>query len=329
MRSFRSVVVSMLCVLALGCGLPPPGHTRAVEAATTSVGKPLTTCVVATPEGVIGMAAHRDGVVFIKPSTANGNPSVRAERSLGIGCELTAQPSAPVALESLLDVDDRGNLYGFPAEGQVGEVSTMLPDEYPGSMVAKVDAAGKVTKLVAAGRGIWSFGVSPEGGSMWMTACGPTGVLSTADATQTMPPPETLWAQYPSVLTNDATFWSLGYGTCNRGEARTPDCGFPLVRTTLEGSQEVAATIVDFGAGYEESMLARCGTDVCGVFKSAVIVWDDAGKPIRTILLSEIASPSESIAQVSGNQHGVYVLLEGAAGARIVFVPAQREGHTR
>ncbi len=309
----RLFLFTFLLVLS-GCDAPAvAGHNRGAQ--------PLTTCEVQAPAGVTGLVAHRDGVVFQRSSTPSG---LLLDRASGVGCELSVGEGAPIAVSELLDVDDQGNIFAFPAEGRQGEISTMLPGERRNSMVAKVDSSGQVTRLLGAGRGIWSFGVSPEGGSLWMTACGPNGIFTMAGMEPAMKPPETLWEQRPSVLTGNGTFWSVGLRTCLPAAAMSPDCGLALVRSTAEGSRELGITVVDFGSGLEEASLARCGADVCGVYGSAVIVWDDEGKVLRTIVLGDLsATPSEKIAHVSGNQHGVYVLLHGEAGSRIVFVPVR------
>jgi hypothetical protein len=323
-QALKTLLGVMASCLSVGCGAPAgPLDAPADEPKGTAEVAPA--CVVPAPEGVSALVAHRDGVVFAVPSPTRRDPGLVVRRWRGAGCDLAADGSAPVAAGSLLDADDLGNLYVFPAEAHArGVISTMLPDEYPESMVAKVDAAGNVSKLLAAGRGIWDFGVSPEGGALWVTACGPTGIFSMTDdgvEQAAMTPPETLWQQMPSALTTDRTFWSVGVRTCVPPEAVTPACGFALVRSTPEGSREVGTTVVDLGAGFERATLARCGADVCGVFASAVIVWDDEGKALRTIRVSDLdAAPSERIAQVTGNQHGVYLLLRGDAGARVVFV---------
>lgn len=137
-------------------------------------------------------------------------------------------------------------------------------------------------------------------------------------------PPGTLWEQEPSVLADGQTFWSVGVGRCLDGDALTPECGHAPVRTTPVGSEEVAATIVDLGAGFERATLARCGANVCGLFASGVIVWGVDGEVLRTIMPADaLALPGETIAQVSGNDLGVYVLLRGEGDARVVFVPIE------
>jgi hypothetical protein len=136
-----------------------------------------------------------------------------------------------------------------------------------------------------------------------------------------MTPPPTLWQQMPSVLTDDRTFWSVGYRTCDPSSALTDACGFALVRATPEGNEEVGATVIDFGAGFEQGSLSRCGSSVCGVFTSAVVVWDRDGNILEEISRQDIAAlPSERIAMASGNHRGVYVLLQTEATVRVVFV---------
>ncbi len=284
---------------------------------------PARSCVVPVPTGVVSLGASADGLAFaVTADGADGSPLL-VYRAHGEGCELAADERAPVAVSELLDVDDLGNLYVFPAEpGSTGATSTMLPDETPGGMVASVDLDGRVTKLLSAGRGIWAFGVAPAGDALWVTACGPTGIFASADMTPTLPPPDTLWEQLPSVLTDEQTFWSVAAGTCDDAEPVHPGCGHALVRTTPAGSEALAPTIVDLGAGFEQAELARCGAHVCGVVSQGLLVWDHDGAVLRTISASDtLARPDERIAQVSGNHHGVYVLLQSEHATRVVFVP--------
>lgn len=289
---------------------------RDIAAAT-----PRASCVVAAPAGVVTLAAGAAGVAV---AVADTDDSVLVHRMRGEGCELVAD-GALVAAGELLDVDDLGNLYVFPAEAATPDVvSTMLPDEYPGSMVARVGRDDGVAKLLPAGRGIWSFGVTPAGDGLWVSACGPNGIfliegLAVAEA---MPAPDTLWEQMPSVLTDQRTFWSVGVRTCDPGQGLTPACGYALVRTTPAGSEDLATTIVDFGAGFEQAKLARCGAHVCGVVAGGVTVWDGTGRVVRELSRTDaLGSPGEVIVQASGAAGGVYVLLGGEAGGRVVFVP--------
>lgn len=283
------------------------------------------TCVVAAPAGVASIVASAGGLVFAVASAEGDQSPLLLLRAHGEGCDLVADDGPAIAAEALLDVDDLGNIYVFPAEAQSSTaISTMLPGEHTGSMVAKVDAGNHVSKLLPANRGIWSFGVSPEGDALWVTACGPSGIFAiTGDETSaSMTAPETLWEQLPSVLTDERTFWSVGYRTCDYSVPLTPACGHALVRTTPAGSEEVASTIVDLGHGFQQATLSRCGSRVCGLFASGLIVWDAEGEVLRTITPADaLALPGERIAQVSGNDHGVYVLLRGERDARVVFVP--------
>lgn len=287
----------------------------------------LTSCVVPAPAGVSALVASEQGVVFAVRASASGDTTLLLHRAHGAGCDLEFDEDAPIAASSLLDLDDTGNIYVYPAEAPApGVVSTMLPEFSHGRQgtVARVDAAGRVMLVMAAGRGIWSFGVEPGGDALWVTACGPTGVFSRADEgllPSFTPPPG--WDQAPAVLTDPRTLWSVGDRSCGPVAAITPDCGYPLVRTTAGGSEEVGTTIVDLGAGFEKAALARCGANVCGVFASAIIIWDDEGNELQTILAGPdlAALSSEHIVQVSGNSLGVYALLDGDAGPRAVFLP--------
>ena len=282
---------------------------------------PRRSCVVAAPAGVVSLVAGAAGVAF----AVEDDGAVLVHRMRGEGCALVAD-GALVAAGELLDVDDAGNLYVFPAGATSPDVvSTMLPDEYPGSMVARVGLDDSVSKLLDAGRGIWEFGVTPAGDGLWASACGPSGIFSVkGDAVEAaMAAPDTLWGQMPSVLADLRTFWSVGVRTCDPGDALTPECGYALVRTTPAGSEDVATTVVDFGAGFEQAILSRCGAHVCGTVAGGVTVWDRAGRVVRTITLADALGVSgEGFVQATGAAGGVYVLLRGDGGGRVVFVPA-------
>jgi len=279
-------------------------------------------CVVAAGEGVTTIVATANGVVM----GAGDDSGFVLRRFEGEGCALAPTDDAPIAASGLLDADDAGNLYVRPAaSADPTIVSTNPEDAVPFGTVVKVDREGHVSNLVTAGRGIWDFGVSPTGETLWMTACGPTGIFS-PDAiglTDAMTPPDTLWAQRPSVLTDDATFWSVGYRTCEPGTPMSEACGYALTRTSSEVSEEVGTTLVDFGSGIEEGDLARCGSRVCGAFASGIVVWTADGAVRATLDADDLgALPTEQIGRVTGNDAGVYVLLLGDEGSRVVFVVA-------
>ncbi len=290
-----------------------------------SASEPRSRCVVTTPGEVVAIAASDAGVAIAVVEGTDGDEPLVIHRAHGADCAL-AWDDAPLAAAALLDFDDDGDVYLFPAETRDADVlSTLLPEFFAGldSTIARVDTDDAIAEVVSAGRGIWSFGVSPSGDALWMTACGPTGIFTLDDdeLTPTMPPPSTLWQQQPSVLTDDETFWSIGTGTCGTAPS-SPACGFALVRTTATGSTEVGPTILDVGAGLEAARLARCGASVCGVLSRAIVRWDDDGHIERTISASDLgARTAERVLQVAGNHHGVYALLGDDAGTRVLFVP--------
>jgi hypothetical protein len=289
-------------------------------------------CVVAAPSNVSSLVATEHGVVFAVPTAEMNAPSFLLQRTLGKGCNLSADGQKPIAAAALLDADDKGNVYVFPAQSNdPGVVITMLPEFFEAwaSTAAKVDTANNISEVVYAGRGIWSFGVTQEGTSLWVTACGPTGIFSITESglKASLTPPDSLWEQMPSVLTDDQTFWSVGVRTCGVGGTMTPDCGFALVRTTNDGSKDIGTTLIDVGNGFEQTTLARCGDFVCGVLDSAVVVWDAEGKVSHTIKLGDVgALPTERIVMASGNRDGVYLLLRGDVGTRVVFVSTATAG---
>jgi hypothetical protein len=275
---------------------------------------------------VVLLSAAERGVAF----TVAGRAGSTVQRTRGAGCDLVPE-GAPVA-GGLLDVDDAGNVYVLAAEAQSpGVLSTLPPGAFPADKAVKVSLSGEVSELISAPRGMWGFGVAPAGDALWVSACGPNGIFAvTADGVaEGMSPPQTLWEQRASALTDARTFWSVGPRTCGVTETVTPACGFALVRATPEGAEEVGTTLFDDGEGYMESALARCGGRVCGVLPQAVAVWDGEGELVRRLALADVgALPSERIVHVSGNRSGVYVLLRGERGeldTRVVFVPLPAE----
>jgi hypothetical protein len=300
------------------CGASAPALPTATEEGPPQAGL---ACEVEASEGVTAIRASEHGVAF----AAASDDGLRVWRLQGSGCALSPDGTQPVAASALLDLDDAGNLYVFPApSAEAGVVSTWLEDGGADGVVERVDTSGHVAPVVHAGRGIWAFGVAPAGDSFWVSACGTTGIFTghEPDLTPALTPPDTLWGSMPSVLTEAHTLWSVGYRTCSPPETASPSCGFALTRTTPEGSEEVGTTQMDFGAGYQQAVLARCGARVCGVFPGAVVLWDAGGELTRTVLLGDLgAEPGAQILQATGNREGLYLLLEGPSGKRVMYLP--------
>lgn len=323
------VTLVNVIVVVSACAPDPAAPYDAYDAYDASVAPrtpnrgPLSVCTVNIPNDVTALFAFEDGIAF--------SHGALVHRLRGAGCALTLVGAA-VSAEQLLDVDDHGALYVFPADaGGPRTISTMLDGEYPQSMVARVSFDNEVIKLLPAGRGIWAFGVSPAGDALWSDACGPTGIFDVTEqgvsASTAMNEPATLWG----VLTDARTFWSVGPRTCDpttqTADALTDQCRSALVRTTPDGDEEIGATVVDLGAGFEQAALQRCAGDVCGVFSSGVIVWDRAGAVVSTFTRDDIgAAVDEQIAAATANGHGVYVTLHGKRGSRRVVFVANESG---
>jgi hypothetical protein len=313
----RCFVMLVMCV---GCGVsavevPSPAPSSAGRdpaagepplAVVRAAGEPpdlepLTACE-ALPADAAAIVATRFGLVV---STESGE----LRRYSGQGCLLELE-GARAKVGRLLDADDEGNVYFFPAGAA-------------DSTVARLEPTGSSSQVLYAGRGIWSFGVSAQGGAFWSSACGPTGIFvyPSSPLVTALAAPPTLWDQRPSVLTDDRTFWSVGVRTCGPAEALSPACGFALVKTTPEGSRELGTTIVDLGAGFEPARLAKCGSRggarVCGVVPTGVVVWDAGGAIVRTLR----APRSARVLSVAGNAFGFYLLVEAAGGRGLYFTP--------
>lgn len=322
-------LVVLLILASTGCAPGASSHPELesdVEAQRCVVGSLAGATAIRAFDGVDG----RSGVVFARPS-ASGE-AVLIRRALGEGCALSDAGGPSIAAAELLDADDQGNVYAFPAEATApDQISTMLPDEYAGSMVARIDAGGAVSKLLPAGRGIWGFGVTARGDALWVSACGPNGLFDVADGAAqpaAWAPGDTLWEQYSSALTDRDTFWSVGVRTCapgaGVGDQPTPDCGFALTRSTREGSVEVAATVVEFGDGFAATTLGRCGARVCGFAPAGVVVWDRDGAVLRKLDVEDLgADAAERVGGVTANRGGLYVMLAGGKSSRVVFVPEE------
>lgn len=323
----RPLPFTGLCVAAAwllaGCGASATSDAAALG--PTGSPEAAAPCEVAGTEGVTAIHASEYGLALASPS---GDGLVVQRRS-GSACALTPDGGRPVAAGALLDLDDHGTLYVFPAAAPSPDVvSTWLEDGGADGVVESVDEAGLVSPVVHAGRGIWAFGVSPGGESFWVTACGPTGIFAgrEPDLTTTLAPPDTLWDAQPSVLTDPHTLWSVGFRTCSASEPTSPSCGFALTRTTPEGSEERGTTVMDFGAGFEQAVLTRCGAEVCGGFPGAVVRWNEAGERIQTVTPADLgAAAGARFLDVTGSREGLYVLLEEPTGTRVMYAPRAQD----
>lgn len=323
-RSCSLSLVVVVVVVAAGCG------DAAEPIADASVTR--ATCSFALPSDARAVRAHDAGLVIAHDGVVH--------RTRGKACDLEAS-GAPVAGE-LLDVDNHGALYVFPAEAaEEGHIATVTLPSF-GSTVARVEAGASstagVTKLVYAARGIWNFAAAPDGDALWMFACGPNGVFDVtppASVTESVLEAPTVALDTLPVFTSRDTLWSVGSWTCDPTVQSPSDpaqlseaCGFALVRTTPEGSADVASTVMDFGAGLgnERGALARCGANVCGVFTSAVVRWNDDGEVIEVLNRAAMDVRSgERIAGATGNAHGLYVHIvkgeDGSESGRVAFIP--------
>lgn len=286
-------------------------------------------CEVDAPGNVQSIAASKVGLAYAVSSPTPENLIVH--RAVGTGCTLTTEGQPAIAAARLYDADDLGRVYVSPAESSDPAVlSSKLPDTFDtlDSTVMRVEPNGQLTRLAYSGRGIWSFGVSPDGQGVWMTACGPTGVFSVTDEglVPSLDPPNTLWAQSPNVLTDATTFWSVGLHTCTPPSPLTPSCGAALVRATQDETLELNTTLRGTDTGYEEAQLAKCGSRVCGVFSKTIVLWDSDGHETQTITSTDLSMrATETLEQVSGTERGVYALVRGELVSRIVFVDTSQQ----
>lgn len=283
--------------LAIGCAEPPLESVASVEQAS---------CSFAVDPSASRLVAVEGGLVVAY--AAAGSDAVAVERMAGERCAMNDGPRVTAA--RLLDADEGGGLYVFRPETRDSTVTRIAPN-------------GARTDLVYAGRGVWSFGIAPDGDALWVTACGPTGIFEVAGDAMgevALAPPESLWEQTPSVLTDGETFWSIGVLRGDATDALDPEVDLRLVRTTKDGSQEVAPTLIDFGSGLEQATLSRCGDRVCGLYPSGLIVWSAEGEVATEILLADIAADGEALISATGRGEDLFVLLRSSEGARVVWL---------
>ena len=259
-------------LLVVGCGVPPATE---VVTSTAPVSAAVPAAEPAALPDVQAMKAWPGGLAL-----ADASGQLTRYRVVAGKLELTQ--TGPV-VGRLLDADDHGNLYVFPEGRGARTVTRLSPD-------------GHETEVVPPNRGVWSFGVSPQGRTFWSDACGPTGIFEypSSPLKTALPTPDTSWREN-AVLTGDRTFWSVS--------------GAVLARTTPEGTVEFGRTC---GA-----RLARCGAHVCGVLPTQVTEWDENGSALRTVP----APASATVVDVTGSTDGLYLLLEGPAGREVKLVP--------
>lgn len=277
----------LLSVILLGCGRAPaekigvedrtPEVTAVPAEATPSTGsiEPL--------EAVPTLSGIREAKGSLTTLYVQNEKGELESYNTRCG-EPQLQYTGPV-VGKLLDVDDQGNAYVFMPETGDSEVVQISP-------------SGARSTVVEAGRGIWDFAISPEGNTMYVTSCGPTGIFvyPSSPLQTAIEPPETLWNSYPSALTSNGTLWSVGYG------AKT------LVRTTASGS----TTLGDTG----DATLMRCGVNVCGVKPGEVREWDEQGTLLRTVP----APAGTTIVSATGDRTSLFLVVATATERKLVHV---------
>lgn len=341
MKPLRPLRLALLAfavpmALAAGCDLVPPdgeagrGHGDALAAAP-----PCEVAGVAlggSHDDVATLLVTESGVALGRSRQAGLDPGIVAERYRGAGCAL-ALAGRPTAVHVLLGADNQGRLYGFPRGSRAPDVVSTLPPERAGSwsegVVVRIDTAEQVTKVLEAGRGIWSYGVSPSGGMFFASSCGPTGVfaLDGAGRPPLMALPNTRWDSDGAIFTDDDTLWSLGHPSCDAALFGAGRCGDPLVRTTRDGDRAVADAAAGAPSGGARPVLARCGEHLCTTTPGAVVLFDrDGGTAARLDATAFGLRPGERLVLSSGNRDGVYALVRGEGGARLTYAPLPRGG---
>ncbi|MFO0548741.1 MAG: hypothetical protein U0271_10155 [Polyangiaceae bacterium] len=310
-KSHLGLVITALALAACDEAAPRPEVAPQVEPEAA----PL---LCELPQrGVVALAASRAGVVLAM-STPEGLVLQRASRS---GCELSPW-GAPIASDGLFDVDDQGNVFTVAAEASGdGVVSTVLADEYPGSMLARVDPSDRVVKVLPAGRGIWEFGVAPAGDAVWVSACGPTGIfaLDEQGAAPSLSTPDT-WDGEHGTLTDSSAFWSLGPTACEPGAPETAACGPTLVLTTGDGTSDLGPAIFDLGDGPMRPSLRRSGDALSASYGAGIVRFASDGSVAETLDREALGlDEAEHIVDFAWDDEGVYVLAQGDGETRVVF----------
>lgn len=284
----------MLCLA--GCGYEPAAEKPVTNEA------PLTSCEVTLPGMPVRVATWPSGVLV-------GLDDGTLLRGNGAGCALGFQQTSEAG--ELLDVDTLGNAY---VKASDAFQSAHFADTF-GDLVVRIAPDGTTTSVVGAGRGIWGFGISESGRTMWVSACGPTGVLSTSDLSSvlTVSPP---WELGTAVLTGDTTYWSSHAESCTERGSR---CTLVLTRTTPDGERSVMTMPSELGFSL---LLSRCGGGPCVAVEQTVKQLDGDGTLVREFSRELLQlGDTDRVMSFGSTSRGLYVLSEGPLGRQLRFTP--------
>ncbi len=253
-----------------------------------AVAEPLSVgsiCVVTEEPDLATIAASAHGVIITTQKIRGWSAT---SRLTGKGCALEPSPIATsLAGQRLLDMDDSGALY--------------TANEGYWNTVTRTSLAGEESTVINAGRGIWSFGISGDGGRFVSSACGPTGIFDRDDATFT-PLYDMAGAEGGVLINGGDAYISVDWtGT--------------VVISDAEGSR-----VVD-GVNAEGARLARCGDAACLFDDERVVIVDDDGVFVASAAVLGV-NDGDRIAAVGAADHheGLYLLVR-ADGAydRVVY----------
>jgi len=301
-------------------GAPAPGaQVPGPVPSPSTVAQPLTPCVVTVA------SADTHAIRAVPGGLIVGNQGSFA-RHTGSGCALQ-RAGAVFAKdgESRVQTDNPGNVYVMPARSTDANVIATEPENDGFSAgVVRIDAKGQIETLVSRGRWIAGFSVSPEGHELTLYGCAATGLHK--ETTEGWS-----WDQVTSQRAHEAgglNEASVAVG----GGAIVMAVNGVLLRVTAEGAEPIGEAAVIFGANQQITRcgpapqhprtLDRCGGEICGVFADGVATWTADGALARILSRDDIEiADDETFEQVTGDADGLYLLLRGAEGARVMFVP--------
>lgn len=286
-----------LCLVLCGCGPAVQLRAGAAEPVMSSAA-PLERCTVELPAAPVRVAASPSGLVV-------GLEDGTLLRGEGAGCALALTRTEVVG--ALLDVDELGNAYVMAAPDFQ---RARFPDEF-GDLVVRLAPGGDAKAVVSAGRGIWGFGVSPSGRTIWVSACGPTGVLSADDLSPVLAvePP---WELDGAALTGDDAYWTTRPESCATQDGVT-SCAHTLVKTTKSGDVVISST-----SGASAPRLTHCGSGPCLLLDGSIRQLDASGAQVREWTSAELGlERGEPVLGVGLTAHGLYTLH----GAELHFTP--------